>query len=103
MNKPKTPHPFRYTYLTRHHILPRERQGTSQPHNILRLWADKHHAWHQIFNSRTIYEILQRFDLYRFYIKRPQWKMIFGDKSMDECRALLYRVARIKRTLKFKH
>ena len=100
MRKKKILHPKRNAYLTRHHILAKERQGVTVPHNILRLWSDKHASWHQIFNNRTIAEILQRFSLYRFYRNRPQWKLIFGNKTDDQCKELLERVFLIKNRLR---
>jgi hypothetical protein len=93
-------HPFRDTFLSKHHIINRFRGGTSKPSNILKLWRDKHYCWHTIFHNYSIREIVINWERFRFYRERPQWKMIFHNLNPDEAKKLLQRVARIKRKLK---
>jgi len=102
--KPCHPHPFdKDNYLTKHHIIPRRNGGQSVPQNILRLWFKRHMAWHQIFGLFTINAIIQNWHLFRFYHQRPQWREVFGNKTPDECLALLKRVHKMKKMLKWRY
>lgn len=93
-------HPKRNTTLTRHHILAKSRGGKSSPSNLLKLWADRHAAWHNCFGHRTIGEILFNFHLC-YSLRNPvKWKLVFGNKSYDDCMALLLRVSLFKHNLK---
>lgn len=100
--KQKIKHPFRDTFLTRHHITAKFYGGTGHPSNILKLWEDKHRAWHQIFGLHKLPHIIDNFYLFRFYNKRPQWKLIFGNRTDFACMSLLRRVLRMKNSLKKK-
>ena len=100
-NKPKVLHPFKKgVFLTRHHIVNRSKHGTSVPSNILKIWSDRHVAFHEIFSSHTINRIIDNFYLFRFYRKRPQWKLLFGDKTDDEIIKVLKRLSRMKKSIK---
>lgn len=54
-------------HITRHHLIPKERakqkthkQDQSEMHldTVLKLWRDKHDAWHYLFKNMTIDEII---------------------------------------------
>jgi len=44
--------------VTRHHILPRSRNGNDKPDNIWMLPREKHDSWHNLFGLRTIDEAI---------------------------------------------
>lgn len=54
--------------LTRHHLTPKQRSKTKTHkdnqsklhlHAVLRLWRDKHTAWHFLFQNMTLDEIIE--------------------------------------------
>jgi hypothetical protein len=70
------------------------------PKNMLKLWRDKHNAWHRVYNNLTIDEVI----LCIHNIKpTDDWFVIWKFKSNAEIIAILQRVMRIKRQLKRKH
>ena len=95
-----TRHPFRNTRLSYHHLTARFKGGTDEPSNVIRIWADRHEALHQVFGLASLESIIDNFYLYRFYNKRPQWRLIFGYKSDFACLHLLRRLLKIKNNLK---
>lgn len=101
-----TKHPTRKTYLSKHHLLPKQRGGHLSPCNTLRLWRDKHDAWHYVFGQLNLDEIIHAlFARYRTVIKTSktkQWKFLFKGKSIKKVIALLKRIRKIKRSLKKK-
>lgn len=44
--------------VTRHHILPKSRNGNDNPDNIWMLPREKHDSWHSLFQNRTIREAI---------------------------------------------
>ena len=60
-NKPKNrcKCPVEPRTITRHHILPKCRNGNGKPHNIAHLKWEKHKAWHSLFGNRTLTEAIQ--------------------------------------------
>ncbi len=44
--------------ITRHHLLPKARNGSDDPVNIIYLPREKHDAWHAIFELRTLDEAI---------------------------------------------
>lgn len=42
--------------ITKHHILPRERGGSWDDHNILKLWNHRHEVYHILFGNKTLVE-----------------------------------------------
>lgn len=95
-------HPKTGQLLTKHHLIPRIEGGKTCPSNLLRLWENKHIAWHQVFGTMQISLIIFNFDVFHYYHKRPQWFLIFGNKDPKDCKELLKRMSRIKRSLKRK-
>lgn len=96
-----TRHPFRNTFIVKHMILPRERGGILQPHNILKMWEDRHRAWHRAFKDRTIPEIILDLPIYsRYNNMGPDWKEVFGGKTRDQAIEFLERIYLIKSALK---
>ena len=91
-------HPFRDTFISRHHLLPKSRglKNTFKEYNILHLWRDKHNIWHCIFHNATITEILSK--KYKVNTNTYFWKKMFGDKTLNEAKALLRRMYRIKKS-----
>jgi hypothetical protein len=99
-----TQHPKRGTHMSRHHLVPKIRGGHLVPSNTLRLWRDNHNFWHQLFNNRTLPEVITFLHNYRSQeLKRkyesPAWKKLFGDKTLKEVIIILKRIKRIKSKL----
>jgi DNA-binding GntR family transcriptional regulator len=44
--------------ITRHHVRPKSRGGSANPHNLMALTWERHQALHKCFGNRTIEEIL---------------------------------------------
>jgi hypothetical protein len=44
--------------LTKHHLIPKSRGGNKSEENLLQMWSDKHHLWHELWGNRTIDEII---------------------------------------------
>ena len=44
---------------TRHHIRPKSRGGSNEVSNILMLWETKHRIWHEVFDNRTLEEVIE--------------------------------------------
>lgn len=90
-------------FLTRHHLLPRQRGGHAHPSNILRLWNTKHRCWHFIFRDRNLIEICCQINLFhREFSATKEWIHLFGTKELWEIRLILVRVLRIKSKTKKK-
>lgn len=45
-------------FMSRHHLRPVSRKGSDSDSNLLRLWRDRHDAWHKLFGNRTLDEII---------------------------------------------
>ena len=60
--------PYRRVRMSRHHLLPKSLGGGGTPDNILYLWRDRHDVFHKIF----------------------------GNLTLEQCIAVLQRVARMK-------
>lgn len=97
-------HPFRKTHLTKHHLHAKQRGGDLSPCNTLRLWRDKHDAWHFVFGNLNLSEIIHNlYARHSILIKTShtkQWKFLFKDKPIKKVIALLKRVRKFKRSLK---
>src|ERR1041384_2199845 len=55
--------PVRFPTTNNHHLTPRSRQGENGKGNLLRLRADRHFYWHQLFRKpngreRTLEEVI---------------------------------------------
>lgn len=90
-------HPFRDTFLSKHHIINKIRGGKTRPNNILMLWRDKHSAFHFLFSDLSLSQILQRWNFYEKYVNTYQWKLVFNSKDFNYCKDVLKRVNRIKK------
>lgn len=44
--------------MSRHHLTPKSRGGSWSMDNILKLWRDRHDAWHLLFGNMTLSEII---------------------------------------------
>lgn len=101
-----TKHPTRKTYLTKHHMIPKQRGGHLAPWNTLRIWRDKHDCWHFCFGQLTLDEIIDKLFARNKIIMQTSrtkyWKFMFKDKSVRKVIALLKRIRKIKRSLKKK-
>jgi hypothetical protein len=86
-----------YRKITKHHILPKSRKGTNEKMNIMRLYSDKHVAWHEMFGLFTIYEILQTNILMTLYPDSRNYKVVFGDKNHWHAERVLKRYLQKKR------
>jgi hypothetical protein len=65
--------PVKFPTTNNHHLTPRSRQGENGKNNLLRLRADRHFYWHQLF-------------------RKPNGK----ERTLEEVIALLLRVHRAK-------
>ena len=92
-------HPFRDTFLTKHHIRPKIRGGILSPDNTLKIWYDKHQAYHRLFGTLVLDEIISWLKRDVYYSVQD-WTIVFGSKTPVEAVSLLIRVRRIKRSLK---
>jgi len=52
----------------RHHLKPKSRGGGNSARNIILLWNDKHDAWHTLFGTLTLREIIE------LLVKLHNWK-----------------------------
>lgn len=92
-------HPFRNTFLTKHHILAKIRGGVGSKRNLIKLWRDKHNAYHIIFHNDTFREALAKLNIYyKKHKYSKEWKLLFKDLTIDEIRKLLQRVIKIKKS-----
>ena len=92
-------HPFRDTFLSRHHMLPKVRKlkGSGRPENILMLWRDRHNVFHEIFGNFTFMEIISNWNKFQKHWGTKKWKFLFHDLSEKEARNLLKRTYRMKK------
>ncbi len=44
--------------ITKHHLIPKSRGGHNDKQNLLNLWSDKHHLFHELFGNMTLSEII---------------------------------------------
>jgi ubiquinone biosynthesis protein Coq4 len=99
--KCKVLHPFRNTFLTKHHLYPKSRKlkQSYDPKFMLKLWRDKHDCFHFIFLNATIDEIISEWYKYKRLYKSNAWKFLFNNLDFDESRKLLARMLRIKQKM----
>ena len=93
------PHPYRDTFLSKHHNKAVRRKGTKCPSNIILLWYDKHCAWHKLFGLMMVHEIINVIKSPKWFLfdsKRDSWELLFGEKSKWEVVDLLRRLQRAK-------
>jgi len=93
------PHPYRNTFLSKHHLLAVKRGGSKTPSNILLLWYDKHCAWHRLFGLMRLCEIINVIKSPKWFLfdsKRDSWELLFGYKTKWEVVDLLRRLQRAK-------
>lgn len=98
-------HPHRNTFLTTHHILPKVRCSSPKkmnlPSNKLRLWRDRHSAFHYMFFNFTLNEIVYDMNYYWYKHKDTKhWKLLFRDLPLLQIVRLLERTIKIKSSLK---
>jgi len=94
-------HPKRATHLSRHHILSRNRKGKSVPSNCLKLWRDRHTAFHFLFGNQTLDEIMYTMSFYYGRHRHSkEWKLLFRNLSLLEVVRLIERTSKIKHSLK---
>ena len=90
--------------ITRHHMKPQSRGGTSHPKNILHIKWRKHKAIHHLFHNTSWGEIMSYLRAEMQGKKTPlsnwhsdkHWKIVFGDKNLEEAYNLMRRVRRAK-------
>jgi len=93
------PHPYKDTFLSKHHLLAVKRGGTKTPSNIVLLWYDKHCAWHRLFGLMRLCEIINVIKSPKWFLfdsKRDSWELLFGYKTKWEVVDLLRRLQRAK-------
>jgi len=103
-------HPFRDTYLSKHHLLSKHRNGCNRPENICYLWRDKHDAWHVLYRHKTVQEILNLTHLEIRGRKTPlrkwhqpwAWETLWGNKSKEQVVKILKRFSRLQLRKKYK-
>lgn len=96
-------------FRDRHHLKPQclgDNDGIT-----LRLWRCRHNAWHRLFTTLTLAQILDLLKVRstncgwliqgrtrHFYhcVGDCEWRALFGNKSLTEAITLLERVQRIK-------
>ena len=87
----------------RHHLTPRSRGGQTLPSNILRIKIVRHCAWHQLWQNKTLKEIIKLLLIIRQedrFRTTPQWIVMWGNKNISQVIALLERVYSIKQTVR---
>ena len=92
--------------INRHHLTPRSRGGQTLPSNILRIKIVRHCAWHQLWQNRTLKEIIKLLLIIRQedrFRTSPQWIVMWGNKNISQVIALLERVKHIKESKRFKY
>lgn len=76
-----------------HHIVNRCRGGNNKPENLLRFDTARERAWHTIFYSLSIQEVIMLLS----HRDKDAWEFLFRDKNDDEIVHLLSRVCRAKK------
>ena len=97
-------HPTRDTFLSVHHLIPKARKmkNTYKPHNLLRIWRDKHDAFDRIFSNDTLDEIISMWSNYHFkFMFSADWQIVFHKLDFSESLALLKRLRRLKKRRNF--
>lgn len=97
---PQIRHPFREDHLSKHHCYPKARLRhealkTDFPHLTVYLWRQKHDAWHKLFRSMTIDEIIIRLGWDISIYNNKLYREVF-DCSRLEAILILKRLKRIK-------
>ena len=93
------PHPYRQTFLSKHHDLAEKRKGTKTLSNIVLLWYDRHSSWHALWGLMTISEIICFLRSKKYYLydsKLEHWERVMGNKTRWEAIDLLHRLKRAK-------
>lgn len=102
-------HPFRNTYMTVHHLKAKARGGTRKPSNSLRIWRDRHTAYHILFHNDTLDEIISKLvsNPCKFTTnvlandKRYQaYRLLWRNQPVTHIVKVLKRLSRIKKNLK---
>ena len=71
-------------YLTRHHLTNRCMGGTNHPCNLVRVWWNKHQAWHTLFKNLSLEEaIALLIRLKQFKDQQGRREKIVEDFSMN--------------------
>jgi len=88
-------------YMTRHHLIPRERDRRKKYVNFTtHIWSYKHQHWHKVFGNDDIFEIIGTLSSLRPYELRghlaSSWKVVFKKMTFMEARNLLQRLVHIK-------
>lgn len=101
-------HPFRKTFMTTHHICPKARCSSlkrmNHPSNKIRLWRDKHSAYHYIFGNQTFDEIVYSMSVYYHgYSNTDAWNLLFKDMPLLQVVRLIERTIKIKCMLMYTH
>jgi hypothetical protein len=101
-------HPFRETFMTRHHSVPISRMPHKEKLFLLRIWRDKHNAFHVLYRNLTFGEIIVLTKvnmkwggtvLEKWYSARA-WKALWGNKSKKQVYDILQRTRKMKRRKK---
>lgn len=82
--------------LTRHHMTPKSRGGTTALYNILVLKEERHNALHRVFGVLTWHEIEVALRLKKILCNKDDWMLLFGSKTQHEAAELVERIARMK-------
>lgn len=102
-------HPKRNTFMTVHHLTCKSRGGTRKPSNSLRIWRDKHTAWHLLFHNHTLDEIIAKLNQHPckflesvlYNPKRYQaYVLLWRNQPVEHIVNVLKRVRRFKKKLK---
>lgn len=101
-------HPFRNTFLTRHHLKSSKRGGIKEKKNLVCIWWDKHCAWHNLYDHFTLGEIIGLMELElrgmnTVLSKRhdnASWTILWRRKDMGQAMSLLKRFRKIKNSAK---
>lgn len=86
--------------VNHHHLIPRSRHGQDLQSNLLLIKVVRHRNWHKMWANRTLLEIIRLLELAdeKKFNPSPQWRNVFGDKSLKEATLLLKRVYKIKKS-----
>jgi len=102
-------HPFRNTYMSNHHTIPKSIERKKIPKNekcyLIKIWRDKHDAFHILYHNLTLNEIIVFISLelkgkrtcLRQWHKPSAHKVLWKEKNYSQILLILKTLRRWKR------
>lgn len=90
-----------------HHLVPKCKGGIRSKKNLLLIKIAKHRAWHKLWDKklpnghrqpRTLMQIIFLLENLKTFKPSPPWIAMWGNKTLAEVIAILYRVRKMKKS-----